>query len=170
MFAADRGKYESLATDDAVDDSGSRTSISKADMQSTPLSFSDKLEIAKPLALPFMLPLFGVYLAEYSINQGVSPNLLYPVPRPDEHRILSHLIKRLSDFYPLWQLVYQVRLHFSLDHLELSTDYVTLEDLCILGSLVHCALQSAAAQERTHFRAYVSSTSSPTMMNQRHGN
>ena len=33
-------------------------------------SLSDKLALLKPLLIPFCLPLFSVYFAEYTINQG----------------------------------------------------------------------------------------------------
>lgn len=72
----------------------------------SPLDLSTKLELAKPLIMPFMLPLFFVYMAEYTINQGVAPNLLYPIPSPGSR--LGHVIQHLSDYYPLWQVIYQV--------------------------------------------------------------
>lgn len=77
------------------------------------LTLSTKLELAKPLVLPFMLPLFFVYMAEYTINQGVAPNLLYPIP---VHGISSLLIQHLSDYYPLWQLIYQVIFSLQFNH------------------------------------------------------
>lgn len=36
----------------------------------THLSLTDKLRLLKPLLIPFCLPLFSVYFAEYTINQG----------------------------------------------------------------------------------------------------
>lgn len=33
----------------------------------------------KPLVVPYMMPLFLVYVAEYIINQGISPTLLFPI-------------------------------------------------------------------------------------------
>ena len=41
---------------------------------------------------------------EYTINQGVAPTLLYPVPSPNDSPILSAVIKSLRDYYPLWQV------------------------------------------------------------------
>ena len=32
------------------------------------LTFAEKLELAKPLLLPYMLPLFAVYFAEYTVH------------------------------------------------------------------------------------------------------
>lgn len=37
------------------------------------------IERLKPLVIPYMLPLFLVYFSEYTINQGVSPTLLFPL-------------------------------------------------------------------------------------------
>ncbi|KAI7198929.1 protein btn1, partial [Hortaea werneckii] len=39
-----------------------------------------QLHRTRALLIPYMLPLFLVYVAEYSINQGVSPTLLFPLP------------------------------------------------------------------------------------------
>ena len=65
------------------------------------------------------------HVTQYTVNTGISPNLLYPVPGKTEHAILGRVITKLSDCawlqdlqiagtdhtfadYPLWQLVYQV--------------------------------------------------------------
>ncbi|KAH7107062.1 batten's disease protein Cln3 [Auriculariales sp. MPI-PUGE-AT-0066] len=77
------------------------------------LSFEDKLALVKPLMLKYMLPLFCVYTLEYTINQGIAPTLIYPVPVPAQHPILRHIIKSVRDYYPLWQLVYQTSVFFS---------------------------------------------------------
>ncbi|KAK1074789.1 battenin CLN3 protein, partial [Friedmanniomyces endolithicus] len=55
---------------------------------------------ARYLLLPYMLPLFLVYLAEYTINQGVAPTLLFPLARtPFTH---------YRDFYPAYATIYQL--------------------------------------------------------------
>ncbi|KAK1072163.1 battenin CLN3 protein [Friedmanniomyces endolithicus] len=55
---------------------------------------------ARSLLLPYMLPLFLVYLAEYTINQGVAPTLLFPLARtPFTH---------YRDFYPAYATIYQL--------------------------------------------------------------
>ncbi|KAK0849208.1 battenin CLN3 protein [Friedmanniomyces endolithicus] len=55
---------------------------------------------ARSLLLPYMLPLFLVYLAEYTINQGVAPTLLFPLARtPFMH---------YRDFYPAYATIYQL--------------------------------------------------------------
>ena len=71
------------------------------------LSFSDKMKLLKPMLLPYILPLVLVYFAEYTINQGVAPTLLFIVPDSKQHKLLSMIIHTLRDYYPLYQLVYQ---------------------------------------------------------------
>ena len=53
------------------------------------------------------MPLTCVYFAEYTINQGVAPTLLYNIPDPHQHPLLSFVLKNLRDYYPLYQLTYQ---------------------------------------------------------------
>ncbi|KAF9492666.1 batten's disease protein Cln3 [Pleurotus eryngii] len=71
------------------------------------LTGSDKWRLVQPMLLKYMFPLFCVYLFEYSINQGIAPTLLYPVPSPEKYWLLSKIIHSIRDYYPLWQLVYQ---------------------------------------------------------------
>ncbi|ESK92301.1 hypothetical protein Moror_4699 [Moniliophthora roreri MCA 2997] len=77
------------------------------------LSISDKWHLVKPLLAKYMLPLFCVYLFEYTINQGIAPTLLYPVPAADDYPLLSKIIHSVRDYYPLWQLVYQTTVFLS---------------------------------------------------------
>ncbi|GAP92286.1 putative protein btn-1 [Rosellinia necatrix] len=60
---------------------------------------------AKSLFFPFMLPLFLVYVAEYIINQGVSPTLLFPLE--------SSPFNELRDFYPMYGFLYQLGVFIS---------------------------------------------------------
>jgi len=76
------------------------------------LSAGDKWRIVKPLLMRYMLPLFFVYMFEYTINQGIGPTLIYPVPSPEGHWLLSKFIHSIRDYYPLWQLVYQTTVFF----------------------------------------------------------
>lgn len=71
------------------------------------LTLQDKAALLRPMLIPFILPLVLVYLFEYTINQGIAPTLLYPVPSPSKHLLLSWMIKSLRDYYPLYQLTYQ---------------------------------------------------------------
>ncbi|KAJ6591212.1 batten's disease protein Cln3 [Mycena vulgaris] len=104
--------YTPLATaeDDMVgEEEGSSTSGPKHNVSLSP---SDKWRLVRPLLVRYMLPLFCVYLFEYTINQGIAPTLLYPVPS-QEHTFLSKIIHSVRDYYPLWQLVYQTTVFLS---------------------------------------------------------
>lgn len=86
------------------------------------LSFDAKIRLLRPMLVPYVLPLVTVYFAEYVINQGVAPTLLYPVPLPAKHPLLAMLIHSLRDYYPLYQLIYQA-------FVFLSRSYTTLTPL-----------------------------------------
>lgn len=64
-----------------------------------------KLSRAKSLVIPYMVPLFLVYLAEYTINQGVAPTLLFPLEKSPftEYRA----------FYPTYGALYQAGVFIS---------------------------------------------------------
>lgn len=97
--------YESFA------DAFFRRSSPRADARAAPgvsLSFKRKMELLVPMLWPFILPLVTVYFAEYTINQGVAPTLIYPVPAWTEHPLLNLIIHSLRDWYPLYQLTYQM--------------------------------------------------------------
>lgn len=71
-----------------------------------PLLVSPFLFLPKPfLTVYSMLPLLLVYIAEYSINQGVAPTLLFPLPETP--------FSRYRDFYPTYNTVYQVGVFIS---------------------------------------------------------
>lgn len=53
----------------------------------------------KPLVTPFMIPLFLVYVAEYIINQGISPTLLFPIEEMP--------FKKYRDAYVTYGTLYQ---------------------------------------------------------------
>lgn len=55
--------------------------VAKPGLQTKPKidSISKTLDRLKPLVVPYMIPLFLVYVAEYIINQGISPTLLFPI-------------------------------------------------------------------------------------------
>lgn len=58
-----------------------------------------KFALVRPLFYPFMLPLFLVYFAEYSINQGLSPTLLFDLEQMP--------FSRYRDVYPTYATIYQ---------------------------------------------------------------
>lgn len=93
------------------------------------------LNRAKALVVPYMLPLFMVYIAEYTINQGVSPTLLFPLKSSpfSEHR----------DFYPFYNFLYQLGVFIS----RSSTPFVRIRQLYVpsvlqVGNLTLLTLQA----------------------------
>ncbi|GAA6048139.1 hypothetical protein JCM3770_003680 [Rhodotorula araucariae] len=89
------------------DDLPDEALLERADALLPHLTTSEKLALARPLVKKYMLPLFFVYLAEYTINSGVAPTLLYEVPTRDSAPVLALVIHSLRDYYPLWALLYQ---------------------------------------------------------------
>lgn len=78
-----------------------------------------KLSRAKALVIPYMVPLFLVYLAEYTINQGVSPTLLFPLEESP--------FKQFRAFYPTYGTIYQLGVFVSrssLPFIRIHTLYV----------------------------------------------
>jgi battenin len=80
--------------------------------------FITNLRRARSLFFPYMLPLLLVYIAEYTINQGVSPTLLYPlgpgVP-----------FSAYRQFYPFYNFLYQIGVFIS----RSSTPFVRIHNL-----------------------------------------
>ncbi|PCD34922.1 hypothetical protein AU210_007514 [Fusarium oxysporum f. sp. radicis-cucumerinum] len=80
------------------------TAYSAHNTQDT-LTMRNRLKKVKVLFVPYMLPLLLVYVAEYTINQGVAPTLLFPLDESpfDEFR----------DFYPMYGFLYQLGVFIS---------------------------------------------------------
>ncbi|KAE8352666.1 protein btn1 [Aspergillus coremiiformis] len=77
------------------------------------------LQRVRGLFFPFMLPLLLVYVAEYTINQGVAPTLLFPLTEsPFTH---------FRAFYPAYNAIYQVGVFIS----RSSTPFFRIHDLYI---------------------------------------
>ncbi|KAG8974866.1 battenin CLN3 protein [Tulasnella sp. 425] len=113
------------------------------------LSVADKLRLVRPLLLKYMLPLFLVYTIEYTINQGIAPTLLYPVPDPSTHPVLRLFIKSVRDYYPLWQLVYQTFVFFSRSSISLGLPALPTKLLWLpafVQSFVFIALSTESAR------------------------
>ncbi|KAF2858322.1 protein btn1 [Piedraia hortae CBS 480.64] len=68
-------------------------------------SLGAKLRSARALIWPYMLPLFLVYVAEYTINQGVTPTLLFPLEDTP--------FKHYRAFYPTYGAIYQLGVFIS---------------------------------------------------------
>lgn len=93
------------------------------------------LRRARALVVPYMAPLLLVYVAEYTINQGVSPTLLFPVESSpfDEYR----------GFYPFYGFLYQLGVFIS----RSSTPFIRIHHLYIpsllqMGNMALLILQS----------------------------
>lgn len=72
-----------------------------------------------------MLPLLLVYVAEYTINQGIAPTLLFPLE--------SSPFKDYRSFYPTYAFLYQIGVFIS----RSSTPFIRLHNL-YLPSLLQC--------------------------------
>jgi battenin len=72
-----------------------------------------------------MLPLLLVYVAEYSINQGVSPTLLFPLSETP--------FKHYRSFYPTYATIYQLGVFIS----RSSTPFIRIHAL-YPPSLLQC--------------------------------
>lgn len=81
--------------------------------------FKHNLGRAKGLFFPYMLPLLLVYIAEYTINQGVSPTLLFPLEETP--------FKHYRSFYPTYNAIYQVGVFIS----RSSTPFFRIHNLYI---------------------------------------
>ncbi|RMZ71056.1 btn1 [Pyrenophora seminiperda CCB06] len=82
-------------------------------------NFRANLNRARGLFFPYMLPLLLVYIAEYTINQGVAPTLLFPLDSSpfDEYR----------SFYSTYNAIYQVGVFIS----RSSTPFIRIHHLYI---------------------------------------
>ncbi|KAI9758568.1 MAG: battenin CLN3 protein [Chaenotheca gracillima] len=69
------------------------------------IGFTQNLRRSRHLFFPFMLPLLLVYVAEYTINQGVAPTLLFPL----EETPFNHF----RGFYPTYNAIYQTGVFIS---------------------------------------------------------
>ena len=63
-------------------------------------TFLSQFRRARSLFFPYMLPLLLVYIAEYTINQGVAPTLLFPLG--------SAPFSHYRSFYPFYNFLYQI--------------------------------------------------------------
>ncbi|KAI6781450.1 uncharacterized protein J7T54_001412 [Emericellopsis cladophorae] len=68
-------------------------------------SLTANLKRARALVVPYMMPLFLVYVAEYTINQGVAPTLLFPVEESP--------FREFRGFYPFYGFLYQLGVFIS---------------------------------------------------------
>ncbi|KAI1636624.1 BTN1 protein [Biscogniauxia mediterranea] len=93
------------------------------------------LRRAKSLFFPYMLPLLLVYVAEYTINQGVSPTLLFPLE--------SSPFTEYRDFYPMYGFLYQLGVFVSRSSVAfLRIRHLYLPSLLQVGNLVFLTLHA----------------------------
>lgn len=98
-----------------------------------------------------------VYFAEYSINQAVSPVLLYPLPTPAEHPLLSHIYKKLADYYAFYQLVYQAFVFLSRSSVSVFKLPAIPREWLWVPAMCQCALFVTLSTEAVYhwFRASI---------------
>ncbi|CAD6587732.1 MAG: battenin CLN3 protein [Alectoria sarmentosa] len=104
--------------------SGSKP-FTKFKSQSWGAVFLQNLRRSRSLFFPYMLPLLLVYIAEYTINQGVAPTLLFPLP--------DSPFKHYRAFYPTYNAIYQSGVFIS----RSSTPFLRIQNL-YLPSLLQC--------------------------------
>jgi len=93
------------------------TSSSGNTKRSSFQGFRANLKRAQGLFFPYMLPLLLVYVAEYTINQGVAPTLLFPLS--------SSPFDAYRNFYPTYNAIYQVGVFIS----RSSTPFIRIHHL-----------------------------------------
>ena len=115
LSAARYEQVSSPAPPDADDDNDHDTSglLSESPkiLQSSNRNFLTNLRAnllrSRALVFPYMLPLLLVYIAEYTINQGVSPTLLFPLDSS------SNPFTEYRSFYPTYNAIYQLGVFIS---------------------------------------------------------
>ncbi|CAO1615983.1 unnamed protein product [Sympodiomycopsis kandeliae] len=115
------------------------------------LSMEEKISLLKPMLIPFILPLVLVYLFEYTINQGIAPTLLYPIPSASKHLLLSWMIKNLKDYYPLYQLTYQTFVFLSRSSISILHIPPIPKSLLWVPAIVQLAILFLLTSESLYF-------------------
>lgn len=115
--------------------SSTATAYSARTSPPSPSTFKSKLRRARALMIPYMGPLLLVYIAEYTINQGVTPTLLFPLS--------STPFSEFREFYPFYGFLYQLGVFIS----RSSTPFVRIRQLYLpsflqAGNLVVLLLQA----------------------------
>lgn len=114
-----RSEYTALPEDEIESEGTNPAGLASTVTPMPGLSSADKWRLVRPLLMKYMLPLFCVYTFEYTINQGISPTLVYPVPDVKQHPVLGRIVSSLRDYYPLWQLIYQAFVFLSRSSISL---------------------------------------------------
>lgn len=101
----------------APDDDDNYDSPNSHTAEPSSVRLRHNLRRARSLFIPYMLPLLLVYIAEYTINQGVSPTLLFPLPTTP--------FKEYRAFYPTYNAIYQIGVFIS----RSSTPFLRIHNL-----------------------------------------
>ena len=99
------GMSRSAASSALLADGPSSTATAYSTHPHESSSFGAKLRRARSLMIPYMGPLLLVYVAEYTINQGVTPTLLFPLE--------SSPFSEFRAFYPFYGFLYQLGVFIS---------------------------------------------------------
>lgn len=95
----------------------------------------DNLTRARALFFPYMLPLLLVYIAEYTINQGVAPTLLFPLEESP--------FQEYRGFYPFYGFLYQLGVFISRSSTPfLRIHHLYLPSMLQVGNLVLLTLHA----------------------------
>ena len=107
MDGQDTDQVELFVSDqeDGMEDDGIVRSSSEELLTVDAMHWQQRLLLIRPLLLPYMLPLFLVFWAEYTINQGVAPVLLFPAD--------GKPFQALRDYYVFYQFLYQTGVFIS---------------------------------------------------------
>ncbi|KAJ6786240.1 hypothetical protein PWT90_04912 [Aphanocladium album] len=107
--------YGAVLGDDAADEEeessataallNPQRALAAANRSSELSNLKTNLKRAKSLMIPYMLPLLLVYVAEYTINQGVAPTLLFP--------LADSPFAEFREFYPFYGFLYQLGVFIS---------------------------------------------------------
>jgi len=116
--------YQPIVEDDAsIDESDAFAAQSAPDKHLD--GFTARMKRVKKLFFPYMLPLLIVYIAEYTVNQGVAPTLLFP--------LASMPFSHYREVYPTYNTIYQTGVFIS----RSSTPFYRIHAL-YLPSLLQC--------------------------------
>ncbi|ETS80949.1 Protein btn-1 [Pestalotiopsis fici W106-1] len=97
--------------------------------------FDMHLRRARSLFFPYMLPLLLVYVAEYTINQGVAPTLLFPLE--------SSPFSEYRAFYPMYGFLYQLGVFISRSSIAIiRIRHLYLPSFLQIGNLVLLTLHA----------------------------
>ncbi|KAF2829849.1 batten's disease protein Cln3 [Ophiobolus disseminans] len=113
----EEGEEENDTSNDREHDNLLSSSVHSLPAKSALSSFRANLTRARSLFFPYMLPLLLVYIAEYTINQGVAPTLLFP--------LASSPFTQYRSFYSTYNAIYQVGVFIS----RSSTPFIRIHHL-----------------------------------------